>query len=102
LGGGFFMAPQGQPDDGLFDLCLARQVGRAHIFQLIFHFMRGTQGTQEPIRFERARRLTVTALEGALPAHADGETLSVEGTRLELELIPQQIEVICASPGAAA
>lgn len=94
LGGGFFMAPQGQPDDGLFDICLARQVSRRRIFQLIFHFMRGTQGTQPPIRFLRAKRVAVTALTGALPAHADGETLCVEGTQLELELRPQQIAVI--------
>ncbi len=96
LGGGFFMAPAGQPDDGLFDVCLARQVSRARIFHLILHFMRGTQGTQPSIRFERAQRLTVTALEGVLPAHADGETLCVEGTRLELECLPGQVDVICA------
>jgi diacylglycerol kinase (ATP) len=100
LGGGFFMAPEGRPDDGLFDLCLTRQVSRARIFGLILHFMRGTQGTQASVRFERAQRVTVTALEGALPAHADGETLCVEGTRLELECLPQQIEVICALQGA--
>jgi len=95
MGGGFMMAPQGQPDDGLFDLCIARQVSRARIFGLIPHFLRGTQATQEPIRTGRARRVVVTAVEGVLPAHADGETLCTDGRRLELELLPRQIEVIC-------
>jgi len=95
MGGGFMMAPQGDPADGLFDLCIARQVSRARIFALIPHFMRGTQATQEPIRTARARRVVVTAVEGKLPAHADGETLCTEGQRLEAEILPGQIDVIC-------
>ena len=94
MGGGFMMAPEGQPDDGLFDLCIAHQVSRARIFGLIPHFLRGTQATQEPIRTGRARRVVVTAVEGMLPAHADGETLCTDGRRLELELLPRQIEIV--------
>ncbi len=101
MGGGFLMAPQGQSDDGLFDLCIARQVSRAHIFALIPHFLRGTQATQEPIRTGQARRVVVTAIEGVLPAHADGETLCTDGQRLELELLPRQIEIIYQPPEAA-
>lgn len=101
MGGGFMMAPEGKPDDGLFDLCIAREVSRARIFALIPHFMRGTQATQEPIKTERARRVVVTAVEGVLPAHADGEMLCTEGRRLELELLPRQLEVVCRPPEAA-
>ena len=103
MGGGFMMAPQGQPDDSLFDLCIAREVSRARIFGLIPHFLRGTQATQEPIRTERARRVVVTAVEGVLPAHADGETLCTDGRRLELKLLPRQIEVIyhCCGTGTS-
>ncbi len=98
MGGGFFMAPQGQPNDGLFDLCIAREVSRARIFGLIPHFMRGTQVTREPVTMGQAQKVIVTAVEGVLPAHADGETLCTEGQRLELELLPSQIEIICLSP----
>jgi diacylglycerol kinase (ATP) len=101
MGGGFMMAPEGKPDDGLFDLCIAREVSRARIFGLIPHFMRGTQATQEPIRTGRAQRLVVTAVEGTLPAHADGETLCTEGQRLEMELLPSQIEIIYQPTEAA-
>ena len=94
MGGGFMMAPEGKPDDGLLDLCIAREVSRARIFGLIPHFLQGTQATQEPIRTERAQRVVVTAVEGVLPAHADGETLCTDGQRLEIELLPRQIEVI--------
>jgi YegS/Rv2252/BmrU family lipid kinase len=101
MGGGFMMAPRGKPDDGLFDICIAHEVSRARIFGLILHFMQGTQATQEPIKTGQARRVVVTAVEGMLPAHADGETLCTEGQRLEAELLPRQIEVICQPPEAA-
>ncbi len=97
MGGGFMMAPESEIDDGLFDLCIAREVSRTRIFALIPHFLRGTQATQEPIRSGRARRVVVTALDGVLPAHADGETLCTDGQRLEFELLPRQIQVISAA-----
>jgi len=100
LGGGFFVTPGAKSDDGLFDLCLTHGVSRARVFGLIPHFLRGTQATQEPIKMERARKVVISAIEGSLPAHADGETLCTKGQRLELELLPGQIEIICLPPEA--
>jgi hypothetical protein len=50
------------------------------------------------VRLTRARRVTVTAVTGALPAHADGETLCTAGRTLTLELLAGQIDVITAAP----
>jgi diacylglycerol kinase (ATP) len=99
LGGGFWMAPDARPDDGLFDLCMAGEMSRARMFRLIPHFLRGTQATQETIIMGQAAHITITAVEGSLPAHADGEILCVDGDRLEIELLPRQIEVVCQRPG---
>ncbi len=99
MGCGFFMAPEDKPDDGLFDLCLVHGVSRASIFALIPHFLRGTQATQEPVRMEQAQKAIITTVEGVLPAHADGETLCTQGQRLEIELLPSQIDVVCLPPG---
>ena len=93
------MAPHAQPDDGLFDLCIARQVSRARIFALIPKFMKGTQATDPAVKTAQAQQVVVTALEGVLPAHADGETLCVEGKQLTLELVPRQIEIVTLSSG---
>ena len=101
MGGGFMMAPDSRPDDGLFDLCLAGQASRAHLFVLLPRVMQGTQASDPAIKMERAPRLVVTALEGVLPAHADGETLCTEGKQLTLELLPGQLEMICRTPEAA-
>lgn len=95
MGGGFMMAPDSSNADGLLDLCIVRQVSRGRILTLIPHFLKGTQGSQEPITTLRARRVEVTAVEGILPAHADGETLCTQGDRLAVELLPAQLELIC-------
>jgi len=97
LGGGFMMAPEGRTDDGLFDVCIAAQVSRARVFALLPRFMKGTQAGHPAIQFVRARNLTVTAVEGVLPAHTDGETLCTDGKQLVLELLPQQIEFVSRS-----
>jgi diacylglycerol kinase (ATP) len=93
-GGGFIMAPQGSPDDGMFDVCIARQVSRPQMFALIPRFMAGTQEQHEAIQIIRAANVVVTALEGVLPAHGDGETICIDGNELRVELLPQQLELV--------
>ena len=87
--------PNSKPDDGLFDLVIVRQVSRLRIFSLIPHFMKGTQGSQPEVQTLRAARVAITALEGALPAQSDGEIICVEGSRLDIEMLPAQVEVVC-------
>lgn len=96
LGGGFLMGPLSRPDDGVFDVCIAGQMSRAGILGLIPRFMQGTQAAHAAIRTARGRHITVTAVQGTLPAHADGETLCTDGTTLSLELLARQLDVIVA------
>ena len=96
MGNGFQMAPDSKIDDGLFDLVIARQVSRMRIFSLIPHFMKGTHASQPEIQTLRASRVTITALEGVLPAQSDGEIICVDGKRLDIELLPLQIEVVAS------
>jgi diacylglycerol kinase (ATP) len=94
LGGGFWLAPTALPDDGLFDLCIAHEMGRIEIFLMIPHFLKGTQGSQPAIKTGQAKHIVITAQTGSLPAQTDGEILCVDGQRLEVELLPRELEVI--------
>ena len=94
MGGGFYMAPQGDPSDGHFDLCMVSHAGRARIFGLVPHFMKGTQASQPEITTGRTHKITVKALKGTLPAHCDGETLCESGQELSAEIIPAAVEII--------
>ena len=61
-GGGFFIAPQAQPDDGLFDICVVNEVTKLQILGLLPHFMKGTHVRQPPVRMMRTKRISVTSL----------------------------------------
>lgn len=98
MGGGFFFAPDGDPGDGIFNLCIARAVSQLRIFGLIPYFMKGTQATQKEVIMDHARRVKVEALQGSLPVHCDGETVCFEGKDLTIDLLPSQIEFITQKP----
>jgi diacylglycerol kinase (ATP) len=93
-GGGFLVAPQAQPDDGLFDLCIAREVGRLGQLGLIPHFMKGTHVGQEPVTMARAKRVTISSPDD-LVAHVDGEVLCTDGHQIECKVLPRRLRVWC-------
>jgi YegS/Rv2252/BmrU family lipid kinase len=101
-GGVFFMSPQARNDDGLLDLCIVEEVSRGRIFTLIPHFFKGSQFSQPEITFGQTDKLVITAVTGVLPAHADGETLCTDGNQLTIELLTNQLDVLCPADKIAA
>jgi diacylglycerol kinase (ATP) len=95
-GGGFFVTPLAEVDDGWLDLCIAREVSRPRIFALIPHFMRGTHVDKPPVTMLRCKRAVVTCDSG-LAVHVDGEIYAEAARRLEIEILPQQLRVVCGS-----
>jgi diacylglycerol kinase family enzyme len=94
MGGGFLMAPESSSNDGLLDICVARAVSRLTILSMVPRFLRGTQAGHRAIRFLRSRMITVTALQGKLPVHADGETICEDASRVEVTILPGAVSVL--------
>jgi YegS/Rv2252/BmrU family lipid kinase len=94
MGGGFMMAPHASPNDGKLDMCIASQVSRMGILGLIPKFMKGTQSSSPHIKFLAGSRIIVTAIEGSLPVHADGETICEEGREIRVGLIPHPLGIL--------
>ncbi len=94
MGGGFFMAPEGDPGDGQFDLCIVSAPSQLRIFGLIPYFLKGTQASQSEISTGQTREVVVKALKGSLPAHCDGETLCTAGKELSVQVFPGAIDFI--------
>ena len=94
LGGGFLMAPNADPQDGLFDVTIVGGASKIEIFKLIFRFLHGTQKDHPAIQSYRTSKIHISALDGSIPAHMDGEVLCESGQTLSLEIIPSQIDVI--------
>jgi diacylglycerol kinase (ATP) len=101
LGGGFIMAPDSKPDDGLLDLCIAEQMSSFQMIRLVPLFMKGTQASKKTIKTGQAALIKIVALDGSLPAQTDGEIISTEGRSLTVELLTRQIKVICPLPAEA-
>jgi diacylglycerol kinase (ATP) len=93
-GGGFYVAPQARPDDGLFDLCVVHELSRARMLALIPHFMKGTHTDREPVTMARARRITISSTDD-LVAHMDGEVLCTDAHRIAFEIFPRRLAVRC-------
>ncbi len=89
------MAPDSRPDDGLFDLCVAEQMSSFAVIKMIPHFTKGDQATQPTIKTGRAAHITITAQDGALPAQTDGEIICEDGKRLEIQVLPRELAIIC-------
>jgi diacylglycerol kinase (ATP) len=93
-GGGFLIAPDAQPDDGLLDVCVADQLGRLGILYLLPHTMKGTHKGKKPVTMLQGRHVLIESERGA-PGHMDGEVLCTQGRRIEFEILPGRLKVWC-------
>lgn len=94
LGGSFMMTPNSKPNDGLFDLLIVREVPRRQMPGLMGLVMKGTQDTHPAVTTARAKKISLCALKGSLPAHADGVTLCEAGEAISIEILPSELAII--------
>jgi YegS/Rv2252/BmrU family lipid kinase len=95
MGGSFMFAPQSESDDGLLNLCISRQVTRLQILGLFPKVMGGTHQNHPAISMPSGKHIKIEALSGTLPVHADGETICEAGKYLEVDIMKQQLQLIC-------
>lgn len=102
MGGTFYMAPDSSPSDDTFDLCLAGHVSQIKILPLAMKFLNGSQAGHPAVNMVRSKKISVRAIEGTIPAHADGETICTAGKELHIELVPASLDVVTSLDGAHA
>lgn len=93
-GGSFVMAPDAEIDDGLFDVVVARGMGRLGILRLLPQVLNGRHMHHPKVIQFRTSRLLVES-PAPLPVHADGELHYTGSSRLEIEVLPRRLRVIC-------
>ena len=92
-GGQFWIAPQADIEDGVFDLVFANAIGRLEILRLLPKVMKGTHIYEPPVSVVRSSWVTIDA-PGGIPVHADGELLYSHVKHLDFELLPKKLRVI--------
>lgn len=93
MGGGFWVTPEAEMDDGLFDVMQAREMSRLQMVGIVPLFIKGTHIHREEITMDRARRVVLTT-DGDLVAHVDGELICEHEKRLEIQMHPKALWVM--------
>ncbi|MDR0584633.1 MAG: diacylglycerol kinase family lipid kinase [Treponema sp.] len=97
MGGIFYMGPNALLDDGALDICVVRRPQtRLKLINIVLHYPRGTQAECEGVFTGRAVHFHLTALEGGMAAHCDGETVCYDGKELEINCVPGVLRLIGA------
>jgi diacylglycerol kinase (ATP) len=95
-GGGFMVAPDARPDDGILHFAMIRKVSRLMMFRLVPEVMRGTHGTFEPVTLGSCKKMSLIA-DRPLYIHADGEVYTSFGSNLRhvsVEVLPGALTVV--------
>lgn len=97
MGGSFYMGPHAVLDDGALDICVIRHpVSRRRLIQIVLQYPKGAQGACEEAHMGRGSRFHLTALEGGMAAHCDGETVCLDGKELTVSCLPGALGLIGA------
>jgi YegS/Rv2252/BmrU family lipid kinase len=93
FGGGFWICPEARADDGLLDVLVARASGRLALLRLIPTVLRGAHAGMSAVQTYRTRQVTLEMDEPAV-VEADGQILSLDARRVEVDILPRRLRLI--------
>lgn len=93
-GGGFYITPDAEMDDGLLDLGIADALSTVGILALLPRAMseNGLRG-HDAVHYAKVRSVCVAVAE-PVPVHTDGEIVSLNAEKLSVEVQPNRLEVL--------
>jgi YegS/Rv2252/BmrU family lipid kinase len=98
FGGGMFIAPNAELDDGEFDIVTVGEVGKLRFVSNLPKVFKGTHVEADEVRVFRAPHLELSASK-PFPVYADGEHLT--DLPASLRVLPQALSVLAPAPGGA-
>jgi YegS/Rv2252/BmrU family lipid kinase len=90
-GGGMFIAPNAELDDGEFDIVTVGEVGKLRFLANLPKVFKGTHVDADEVRVFRAPHLELSASK-PFPVYADGERLTE--TPVSLRVLPRALSVL--------
>lgn len=95
-GGGFLIAPEARPDDGVLHYAWIEKVSRPMILRILPEVMKGTHERFPQVRIGEFKRMRISS-DQPLFMHTDGEVYAGYGSDIrdiEIEIIPGAIEIV--------
>ena len=71
FGGGMAVAPEADPTDGYFDVCIIKKIGFLRFLTLLPSFLKGKHVGKEPVIYFKAKEVELSC--GRTPLELDGE-----------------------------
>jgi YegS/Rv2252/BmrU family lipid kinase len=96
-GGGMFVAPDAELDDGAFDVVTISRVGKLRFLGNLPKVFKGTHVRNDEVSVVRAARLSISASR-PFAVYADGERLT--DLPADLRVIPSALRVLVPAPAA--
>jgi YegS/Rv2252/BmrU family lipid kinase len=97
FGGGMYIAPDAELDDGEFDIVAVGAVGKLRFVSNLPKVFKGTHVEKDEVRVFRAPRLELSASK-PFPVYADGEHLT--DLPASLRVLPRALTVLAPAPPA--
>lgn len=91
-GGGFYLTPDAELDDGHFDAGILRKVNKLPLLKLLGQALQGKHTHDPNIIMLRTQSLSISCGE-PLPIQADGELLATDAVQVEISLHKQPIHL---------
>jgi YegS/Rv2252/BmrU family lipid kinase len=95
FGGGMYIAPDAELDDGEFDVVTVGEVGKLRFVGNLPKVFKGTHVKEDEVRVFRASRLELTAGR-PFPVYADGEHLT--DLPAALRVLPRALSIVVPPP----
>jgi YegS/Rv2252/BmrU family lipid kinase len=98
IGGGMYIAPDAELDDGLFDIVTVGEVGKLRFVGNLPKVFKGTHVEKDEVRVFRAPHLELSASK-PFPVYTDGEHLT--DLPASLRVLPRALTVLVPAPAAS-
>ena len=88
------MAPDGDMNDGLLNMTISQQGSRTYFLKAMLLYMKGEQKKLRGTIMASTENILLKSISGGMVTHADGETICLNGTNLEIRIIPSALRII--------
>jgi YegS/Rv2252/BmrU family lipid kinase len=91
-GGGFYLTPNAEIDDGVLDVCAISNVSLLKVLRLIPSVMKRKQIQDMQVKYYQTKKLEIIS-SGNFTVHADGEIIGRDVQAVKLEVLPGVLQI---------
>jgi diacylglycerol kinase (ATP) len=92
-GGGFYLTPEAEINDGLLDICLVDNLSIPRVLKIFPSVLSGKHKKHKEVHFYKSEELVVTSQQPIM-VHADGEVLATQAREIHMSVQPSVLKIL--------